>query len=532
MRDRSIARQPFPIPVKLRLVLAVGALVACNFIFPPPSTSTPDFGATPAATPSLWPTPLPAPSAQATLAVDIDDLSSFRQAMRPEDAADVLAFADATRYYVDATFTPGLPAQLAGRQRVLYTNTEQQPLADIMFNLYVNTAQFLGRITLGQVWVGGRVVEPELLHDDTVLHIPLAAPLAPGQSVDMSLEWVETVDGDMEYSFARYGESRGVYSMASFVPLVAHREEGRWEAGVQPFTGDPVTSDTALFALRITAPERLAIAVTGSEIGESRAGDGTRTVSVVTGPVRDVSLIVGPLELSQSTVDGTTINVWLLDEHSAKSSDMLREAEDSLGTFNAILGEYPYKEMDYVDVPGFGGIEFPGLVIIGTVEDDGFREVVIAHETAHGWFYGLIGDDQLEQPWLDEGMASYLEVVYYTEVYGPEAGQQVLDGHTNTWTQSPHPELPVGLDVNSYESEGAYFTIVYSKTATFLDRLRQTMGDPAFRDFLRALYDRYQYGFLTTAGFQALAEEECACELGEMFSLWVTDGGPIDLSQP
>ncbi len=72
-----------------------------------------------------------------------------------------------------------------------------------------------------------------------------------------------------------------------------------------------------------------------------------------------------------------------------------------------------------------------------------------------------------------------------------------------------------------------YAVIVYFKGALFFDALRQSLGAREFEAFLKAYYEEYRYGFVDSAGFQDLAEETCACELDDLFDLWVYEGGEI-----
>lgn len=536
MSRRAVRREGVEYKTYVLALAAACLSFACATLLPtapaPAFPATATAAPTPAAT--LRPTRTPAALTPGpTPAADFDDLEPYRLAMLPEHATQVEAFTAATRYYVDVTFTPGDPGLLAGRQRVRYTNPESAPLDDVYFNLYVNTDQFLGEIRLGSAFVNGQPARPQLLYSEAAARLALPEPLAPGASVDIALEWQATVEFGTERGLYRYGGTRGIYAMPSFVPLVPRRVDGRWDIGELPFTGDPVTSDTALFWLRVSAPANLAVAVSGTAIDVVEHADGTRTTTFASGPMRDVALVIGPLQLTRRTQAGVTVNAWLLEDHAAEAESLLAQAGASLAIFSQAIGPYPYNELDFVDVPGFGGIEFPGLIIVGAVGNRAYQEVVVAHETGHQWFYGLIGNDQLREPWLDEGFASYLEILYFESAYSPERGASFLQGHQDDWRRYASDEaIPVGLSVNDYASEEDYFTIVYSKSAAFLGQLRATMGDEAFFDFLRALYDQYRYGFLATHAVERTAEAACACDLADLFDLWVTAGGLVPEPTP
>jgi aminopeptidase N len=193
------------------------------------------------------------------------------------------------------------------------------------------------------------------------------------------------------------------------------------------------------------------------------------------------------------------------------------------------VGDYPFAELDVVDAPGaFAGIEYPGEIYIGVVEDTNFLERVVVHETGHQWFYSVIGDDQLLQPWLDEAAASYTEVLYEEKAHGAQAAQNALQSFRDELKYTKNPNLPIGLPVSSYATQNDYGILVYAKGALFFDTLRHTLGDATFFAFLKAYYAKYRYGFVSSADFEATAEQTCSCNLKNLFDLWVYQGGAVN----
>jgi hypothetical protein len=89
------------------------------------------------------------------------------------------------------------------------------------------------------------------------------------------------------------------------------------------------------------------------------------------------------------------------------------------------------------------------------------------------------------------------------------------------------PRLPIGLNIDAYNSPGDYVLFVYSKGALFYDQLRSDLGEEQFIEFLRTYYKTYRYGFATSAGFQSIAEQVCSCDLDDLFNTWVFEGGEI-----
>ncbi|MFQ5923108.1 MAG: M1 family aminopeptidase, partial [Anaerolineales bacterium] len=178
-----------------------------------------------------------------------------------------------------------------------------------------------------------------------------------------------------------------------------------------------------------------------------------------------------------------------------------------------------------LDVPGvFGGIEYPGLVTVGTLGSANVIDPTV-HEVGHQWFYGLIGDDQLEQPWLDEAAATYTQVLYHEQASRPGFATGMLTFFRDQVRDHRSPELPIGLPVDGYETRLDYALFVYRKGALFFDALRAELGDDLFFEFLQNFLERYRYEIASADDFQATAEDTCGCDLDSLFDLWVFEGG-------
>jgi hypothetical protein len=469
------------------------------------------------------------PTPQPTLASLFDDTAQFRAAMRPEFADDVTQFPDATRYVIDVAvaFEADGTATLTGRERIRYTNQQDFALDEVVLMLWPNhREQYLSDMVLQGVWLNDGLVAPEMELRDLVARITLPAPLEPGQSVELSTAFTaEAFPGIDESGAARFGLTYGVLLAPTFYPLIPRIVDGEWQAVPAASGGDTTNSDTALYTWRVTAPADLAIVATGTVVEATQAGD-TQTQTLVTGPMRDLALVVGPLEHHQRDVDGVTLNAYVLENHAEFADDLLDYTEEQVRTLQTLVGPYPFNELEVVDAPGaFGGIEYPGVIFIGVVDGSSFFEIATVHEVGHQWFYSLVGDDQLLEPWLDEAAATYTEVLYFENVGAEQAAEELLAQFRTVLQVMERSDLPIGLPVADYDDD--YGAIVYLKGALFFDALRRELGDETFFTFLQNYYTAYRYGFATSAGFQAVAEETCACELDDLFDLWVYEGGPV-----
>jgi len=520
---------------KTIVALAVGGglALACSLLtLPglPAITPSPDLAtvALPTRLPSSTRTQATIPATLTIPAGEDDDQS---QGLLPAFAQDAQLSPDLTRYWIetDVDFEPGaLRADLRGQARIRYVVPEGEPIDELPLMLWPNNSQYFATMTAGPALVNGIGIDGTPGIGGTVLHLPLPEPAQPGDVLDVSLPFAIRAGGPIGgIEPRRFGITEGVLAAPTFYPLVPRRIDGEWQVESAPPGGDTTNSDTAFYQVDLTFPEELASVASGVEIGRKSNDDGTVTTRFVSGPMRDFAFVLGPLESSERIVDGVTVRAWSLPQHSEEAPDMLDAASEQLALLNDLVGPYPYPELDVADVPGaFGGIEYPGLVFVGTLGTSWLVEPTV-HEVAHQWFYGLIGDDQLHEPWLDEALATYAEVLYYEAAGRPGAASGLLSNFRNWVRFQPDPNLPIGLGVGDYDDEETYAAFVYGKGALFLDALRGRIGEDAFGEFLPSYFAEQRYGFATGVEFQQAAETACACDLDALFDLWVWKGGDI-----
>jgi aminopeptidase N len=305
--------------------------------------------------------------------------------------------------------------------------------------------------------------------------------------------------------------------------------DGEWQKDVAYEVGDTTNSEVAFYTVTITAPLELDLITSGVEVAVTPSVSEYQSKTFVTGPMRDFAFVLGPFEKIERRVDGVYLNGWVLRGHLEDGETMMDAASQQFSLLSNLVGPYPYPELDIIDVPGgFGGIEYPGLVFIGTLGEVDIIDPTV-HEVAHQWFYGLIGNDQLTEPWIDEGASRYGQVLYYENFISSGRATGILNyDRSQLWSHSD-PTLPIGLEVGAYDSPRDYVLFVYSKGALFFDQLRSNLGEETFLEFLRTYFEKYRYGFATSVGFQDTAEAVCSCDLDDLFSIWVFEGGEMPL---
>ncbi len=508
--------------------------------------------------PTLAPTDTPLPPATATFVpqptvqpvsdVDWSDVSIFRAAMREGFEGDVDAFANRNRYRIEAAVQLGDVVTLQGAQRVRYTNRSADTLDEVVFRLYPNLDAFSARMEVFDVQVYGVPTAPTFSERMSVMRVPLAEPLPPGGSVELSMQFNSEIERGFAANYGEYSYQRGVFTAPEWYPVLSVYEDGRgwWDARARNQQGEQTYTETGLYEILLTAAEDVRVIMSGSEIGQHRNEDGTITHHVVSGPMRDSMLIASSSLLSMTgEVDGITVNIYYWDDpdelgrSTAAAAAGLEYARKALSIFNRTFGEYPFAEFDIVQTnTRAGGIEYPGVIVIADrywIRGDSFYEIVIAHETGHQWFYSLVGNNQVAQPFVDEGLTSYTEYVYmYEKAENERQRRQAQDfvraerQQYNNYVGAGNPDLPVGLSTDGYV-EFQYSLIVYTKGALFFNEIAERIGREQMYAFLQEYFRRYRYEVADIAGLLTTLEEVTGQQWDQMFYEWV---GPFEGLDP
>ncbi len=500
---------------------------------PPTATAT----ATQALTSTpLPPTPTVAAQGASVLGVDWADLSPYRQAMRAGYADDVAQFADATRYAIDLDLDLD-NASFQGSMRVRYTNAEHVALDQLVFRLLPNTPGLgatSGRpaaLEVSDLAVDGTPVEAQRRLSGSALYLPLGAPLAPGDAAEIEMSFAGQLPTDPATGYAQYGYINGVLAMPNFYPLIPVYDDEGWNVELAPTYGDATFSDTALYLVRVTLPADVTPAASGVAIERRENGDGTVTILYASGPMRDWTLVASrDYRTAQDEVDGILVTSYYLGDEPGDAEDGARAldyAVASLRIYEQLIGPYPFNELDVVATPTrAGGIEYPGLIVVAARLYDqtgGFFELVTVHEVAHQWWYSLVGNDQLDEPWLDESLTQYTSMLYYEHRYGEDEAAAVRQGYLEGPYQGLDPErhdMPIGLPVEAYPPD-LYSPIVYGKGPLFFHEIRVLVGKDGFEHILQKYYQQFRYGIAYPQDLVETIERTSGQQIDALYEEWV-----------
>jgi len=480
-------------------------LVSCSF---PQKTATPPPRPDPITTP--W-----------------EDRSIFKSGLVESQQSILDELHGASVYHTEFNIAEQI-YNITGHQEVQYTNTETIALNEVQFRLFPNILG--GKMDVSNISVDEQSITPKYELNDSLMIVPLSAPLEPGQSVVVKMDFAVTVPQEVEKNYGMLAYFDNVLALAHAYPMIAVYDDEGWNAEIPSQDGDITYGDAAFFIVKVTAPKGLTLVTSGSEISHSEDGQ-TQALNVASGPARDFYLAASAIyEETSQTFGEVTIRSYAPAKFKDGAKMALDIASKSIELFSSLYAPYPYTELDIISTPTLaGGIEYPGLIVVtsgiyeiqgNSPESRSSMEGVVAHEVGHQWFYNLVGDDQLDDPWLDEALAQFATLEYFADEYGRN-GEDGFRAHLESrWGRLEYARIPISLPVAAYEG-GAYGPIVYGRGPLFFVALREEMGDAVFDEFLRDYTERLSWKIATPEFLQSLAEEHCSCDLDALFQEWV-----------
>lgn len=468
-----------------------------------------------------------------------EELLAIKPELREQVAASLPA--GMTEYEIRVDFPeldPTSEIVATGWQRVTVTNTTGDALDALPFRLYANGAAVeRNPLEITSLTVSGETSEWEMSVDDSVATIPLADVLDPGEHLTLEMEFTLTVpvDNPAFYGMLNLSTSNGTTALAHWYPVLAGRDPVTgWMLKPTSIYGDPVFTDAGLYDVTISAPASQKLITSGVEIDREENGD-RQTVTFNAKPSRDFVIFLSEtLESTSTEVDGTTIYSWALPNHQEGGNAVLGWTANTLEVFNPLLGEYPWVQVQAVEAVVFAAaaVELPQMFIMGTdfyTSPDlnrslSYFEFTTAHEAVHMWFYSLVGNNQYDDAFIDEGLTNYLSgAIYFREVYGDSAGEAAF----TTFLYRPfkrlieaNADVIVDFPTDNFPSSSAYNSAVYTKAPVGFNALHIAMGDDAFFTGLANYVAEFSFRVATPADLEAALQEQTDIDVREIWSHW------------
>ena len=368
--------------------------------------------------------------------------------------------------------------------------------------------------------------------DRTLAAVALPAPVPPGGEVNVRVAWKARVPR----TFSRTGAIGNYYFVAQWFPKLAVFEGDRWTAH-QFHANTEFFSDYGRYDVRMTVPRGWIVGATGTEQSTAPNADGTVTHRYVQDHVHDFAWTTSPdyVDLREPFrepgLPPVNIRLLLQPEHRNQADRHFAATKAALKYYGQWYGPYPYPQLTVID-PAYqsdvGGMEYPTLFTAGTrlfsPRQTFDPESVVVHEAGHQFWYALVGNNEFEDAWLDEGLNRYSEQRVQAAAFEPNYLVERFFGGFIPW-QFRDIALKRETDgnlLNFYRADAesdaqntptyrywpiSHWVTTYGKTALWLSTLERHLGWDMLQRILSTFFERWRFKHPRPEDFFALVNE-------------------------
>jgi hypothetical protein len=510
----------------------------------------------------------PVPSAQ-----DVDLRSTASAASMSGTLTPPLSQRNAS-YAITARLDPATRT-ITGSESINWRNITSRPAADLQFHLYWNAwknkrstfmreralggnsddrdrrADEWARIDVTAVKIAGidrtaskRFIAPDddNASDETVMSVPLDQPIEPGRTATVEVVWTARVPR----TFARTGAIGNFFFIAQWFPKLGVLQNEGWNCH-QFHSGTEFFSDYGVYDVSLTVPAGWPLGATGVQRERRDNADGTTTHRYHQDDVHDFAWTTSPEYLERTarfehpTLPPVEMRLLLQPEHASQAERHFTATRTTLRYYGEWYGAYPYGHITIVDPAyqsGAGGMEYPTLFTAGTrwLAPSGVitPEGVTVHEAGHQFWYGMVGNNEFEDAWMDEGFNTFSTARAIAQVYEPNHLALRYFGGFMPWVVK---DIALGRETEGNRLAGyrrdaksdtqstpsyRYFpssggNITYNKTALWLNTLERWLGWPTLQRVMSAHFTTWQFKHPSPADFFTVANGVSGQDLGWFF---------------
>jgi aminopeptidase N len=210
--------------------------------------------------------------------------------------------------------------------------------------------------------------------------------------------------------------------------------------------------------------------------------------------------------------------------------------KDAVRHYSDWIGEYPYPVVQAVEGPknlSSGGMEYPTITLITSPDSkEEFLDPVIAHEVGHNWFYSIIGSNERDHAWMDEGVNTFFQFKYEAEkyrtntIFGAAIPSEVRAKPVDDFQQAVYSVLamipmdpPIDQPASSYKDDQEYGIVVYVKTAIWLYQMETAEGKEKISKAIKDYFNQWKFKHPYPEDFQISFEKSMGKKLTQYFIL-------------
>ena len=448
-----------------------------------------------------------------------------------------------TKYMIQATYNE-TDKTLSCNMEVEYVNNSDAILDEVCFHLYPSAFREGGRFNPIQedkissaypagMSYGGIEITKLLVNDkqseinvggqdEDVLIVSLENNLEPSEKVKLEMDFKLVVPNVRH----RFGYEGSTVNLGNWYPIACVYENGQFDTHPYYKNGDPFYSECADYKVSITVPSNLTVATSG-KVQKVENNNETATYSSKINSARDYAMVIGEFNVESGECNGVKVNYYYQNDLQPKKQ--LTTAIDAIKTFSNLFGAYPYESYSVVETAFIhGGMEYPSLVYISDEVSASMQTEVIVHETAHQWWYAVVGNDQVNNAWMDEGLTEFTTGMFYEQnpSYGIDNSKRIADALSAYVLyydafKNAHADTSMQRKVSDFSTPFEYTYMTYVKGELMFSSIRDVVGEKAFVKALRYYYNNYKFSQAKPDDLIGCFEKSCNKEMKNYFSSWL-----------
>ncbi len=433
------------------------------------------------------------------------------------------------KYEITAEFAPENKT-LTGTAKVTFENKTSEPLSVLKFQIYPNAYRKdavykpISTAVAGGAYYDGESYGEMAIssvhgsknweitgEDENILSVYLERDLYPSDKVVLDIGFLTKLASVKH----RTGITERSVNLGNFYPILCRFEKGGFVESVYYSDGDPFLSDCAEYKFNLTLPKEYEVAATGEIIGE-RVLERKKVHTRYAENARDFACVLyqNGKVLQEKAGDTELTYYYTVDKNPKDTMAVLKEA---FGYYGETFGGYPYGEFTLAETElCFDGQEYAQLSMLSSAVTGEARVRAVAHEVAHQWWYAVVGSNQLQNAWQDEGLAEYSAFCFFEnyEKYGlkredlvTEALREYRSYYDVYGSVLGRTDTRMTRHLKEYLSGYEYQCLAVNKAVVMLDTLRKSVGEKKFFSALQKYYKGCKYKVATVEDFVGAFEK-------------------------
>ncbi len=434
-------------------------------------------------------------------------------------------------YAIKVSYSPETRI-MNGSENVAYINDKQ--MDKLYFHLYPN--QYRDKITSmeynsfegsypkgfneGYIEISDVMIEGQkgiYKIDKMMLEIEIPKNLKENNNLNIEI----TFKSLLPEAKTRFGIFEGLTHSSYWYPILAVNDASKgWDKAGFYKIGESSNSEVADYNVQITLPKNQVIIATGEKLKEKNLLNGNKTVIFKESNIRDFSWFSSSdFKVKDKNNGKLSLKYYYTNEKTDTPDEVLDRAESIFDFYNTNFGEYPYKQFSIIKTK-VATSEFPEIITItnDNLSSETLMRSALGHEISHQWWYLAVGNNQREEPWLDEAFASYSLHLYNSSLFGNLSTQLDMVERIPEQKYS----LPVDSPVYKFDKMSEYGDMVYNLGTLVLYDLNNRMGNDLFYKILKTYYDSYKFKNATVSDFIGIVKQVAGKENADWLQIQLT----------